>query len=281
MAANSPEFSNLNAIEVEKTRSATGTDMAGTQVHPFYEMYFLLWGERRYFIGNRIYNVAPGNLVIIPKNEIHKTAALNRKGYDRYVVYFTEQSVAELKEKLGSLEFDRFERMGCIQFPPEHARSLRNKMEKLANEFPDSDNLSLAMRHCLLYEIIITALRFGTTKNCAIDDGADKIQTAAKYISENYQSDITLDSAAKMACMERTYFSKKFKALTGLGFNSYLTQTRINAAKALLLSSKMSIGEISDACGFSGANYFGDLFTRRVGISPSEYRKRTGIDNKE
>lgn len=274
-------LSAFDNIEVEKTRSAIGTDMASTQVHPFYEMYFLLWGERRYFIGNRIYNVSPGNLVVIPKNEIHKTISINKKGYDRYVIYFTDKSVANLIELIGREAFAKFEAMGCIQFPPEHAVSIKRKVEELAGEFPDNDPFSSAMRQCLLTEIILAALRFGTAKNCAIDDGADKIQTAAKYISENYQSDITLDSVAKMACMERTYFSKKFKALTGLGFNSYLTHTRINAAKALLHSSKMSIGEISDSCGFSGANYFGDLFTRQVGISPSKYRKRTCIDNKE
>lgn len=260
-------------ITIEKTKSQLATDMAQSQVHPFFELYFLLWGERRYFIGSNIYNVAPGNLVIIPPNEIHKTGALNKKGYDRYVVYFTEESVEELKRLIGTEAFENFARMGCAQFQPEHARLMRDIMDKLSSEESRNDNLSKATKQGLIYDIVVTTLRHGTKKQCATHDGADKIQLVAKHISENYPSEITLESAAQLACMEKTYFSKRFKALTGFGFSAYLTNTRIIAAKNLLASTDLNISEISDACGFSGSNYFGDAFLRATGLSPSAWRK--------
>ena len=87
---------------------------------------------------------------------------------------------------------------------------------------------------------------------------------------------LTLEDAAGLVHMEKTYFSKRFKALTGFGFLDYLTQTRLRAAEDLLTRTSLSIGDISDACGFSGSNYFGDVFRRYHGISPSEYRIRSG-----
>ena len=75
--------------------------------------------------------------------------------------------------------------------------------------------------------------------------------------------------------MEKTYFSKRFKALTGFGFLEYLTQTRLQAAQELLTATEMSIGDISEACGFSSSNYFGDVFRRCCGMSPSDYRLRS------
>ncbi len=263
------------SIYVEKTGSKLATDMAEVQIHPFYELYFLLSGERRYFIGHKIFNVAPGNLVIIPKDEVHKTGALNRKGYERYVMYFSQKSIEDLIQNIGEDRFIQFANMGCIQFPPEQSMRIREIMDRLFVEEDNNDDLSYSVKKALLYDIITTSLRYGTEKSCATGDGADRIQQAAKYISENYSSEITLSGMARMACMEKTYFSKRFKALTGFGFNTYLTQTRLKAAQELLISTKMSINEISDSCGFSGSNYFGDVFAKHYGLPPSEYRKTT------
>ena len=77
-----------------------------------------------------------------------------------------------------------------------------------------------------------------------------------------------------MAHMERTYFSKRFKALTGFGFWEYVTQTRLKEAERLLSETDISIGSVAELCGFSGSNYFGDVFCRWKGVSPTQYRKQ-------
>ena len=111
-------------------------------------------------------------------------------------------------------------------------------------------------------------------KEKAPDGTGNKILDAARYISDNYDREITLQTAAHIACMEATYFSKCFKQLTGFGFRDYVTQTRLKKAEELLRSSKLSISEISDSCGFLSSNYFGDVFKKYKGISPRSYRKQ-------
>ena len=61
-------------------------------------------------------------------------------------------------------------------------------------------------------------MRFGRSTDLETGAGADKIQLAAKYISENYAEQISLGEVAGMVFMEETYFSKKFKTLTGFCF---------------------------------------------------------------
>ena len=126
----------------------------------------------------------------------------------------------------------------------------------------------------LLEGILIRALRYGTPKEPLHGEGADKVQALARYIALNYAQPITLADAAAMACLENTYFSRRFQALTGFGFQEYLTQTRLQAAERLLQDTSLSVGEIAEQCGFSGANYFGDVFRRWKGCSPSQYRKK-------
>lgn len=48
----------------------------------------------------------------------------------------------------------------------------------------------------------------------------------------------------------------------------------------MLLSTDDSITKIALACGFSGSNYFKDLFRREMGCSPREYRRMAGTSSK-
>lgn len=262
-------------IEIEKIKASVASDMLYEHIHAAYELYFLLSGERRYFIGDEIYNVAPGNLVIVPKNVIHKTGVFHQKGYERYVLYFSEASVSELKEEIGDENFRAFLSFGCVQLPPDETHAMRERFERVFAEQVKDDAFSYSVRKSLLTEIIVSALRYGKKKSCAAGEGADKIQLVAHYISENFSEPLSLAGAARMACMEKTYFSKRFKALTGFNFSNYLMQVRLGAAEQLLVTTTMNISEISSACGFSGSNYFGDAFARFYGMAPSEYRKHT------
>ena len=102
------------------------------------------------------------------------------------------------------------------------------------------------------------------------------IQKAAKYICDHYGKELSLAEVSGHVYMSETYFSKKFKKVTGLNFREYLTSVRIKAADELLLETEKTIAEISECCGFSDANYFGDVFKKRKGVSPMQYRKLKG-----
>ncbi|MBQ7821708.1 MAG: helix-turn-helix transcriptional regulator, partial [Clostridia bacterium] len=235
---------------------------------------FLLSGERRYLLGHNIYDVSPGNIVIIPKNELHRTTALHNKGYERYVVYFYDDVGREFSENISGFDLNAFLRLGCVELPEDSAKLIRSYLEQMELESKNRDEYSVICMKNILRNIMITVLRNGKLKSREQNDDADKIQAVAKYIREYYYENITLENAAKIALMEKTYFSKRFKALTGFGFNEYLTETRIHAAENLLEFTTLDIGEVSERCGYSSSNYFGDVFKRYHGCSPVKYRKK-------
>ena len=55
--------------------------------HNSYELYYMLSGEREYFIESSFFKVMPGDFILIPKNLIHRTAG---KGAERILVYFSD-----------------------------------------------------------------------------------------------------------------------------------------------------------------------------------------------
>ena len=93
------------------------------------------------------------------------------------------------------------------------------------------------------------------------------------YIDDNYGNDLTLPGLAKKFGLSESGLSKKIKAFTNMTFKEYLTKTRIEAAKSLLISSEKSITEIAVLCGYNSSNFFGDVFKKNMGMSPSSYKK--------
>ena len=120
----------------------------------------------------------------------------------------------------------------------------------------------------------MAALKHGIPKPPTQGEQTDKIQWTAQYIRVNYNQPLPLDRIADLVGMEKTYFSRRFKQLTGFGFNEYLTQIRLQQAEQLLCQTKLSITEISELCGFNSSHYFADTFRRFKGLPPSQYRKK-------
>lgn len=100
------------------------------------------------------------------------------------------------------------------------------------------------------------------------------IQTAIRYINENFDKELTLKEVAECVHLNPSYFSVIFKEQTNLTFSEYLTRTRIQAAKKLLISTDLLITEVAEKSGYKTSKYFIKLFKELVGVTPSVYRKR-------
>ncbi len=259
---------------IEKKTISRASDMPEMHSHMCHELYFLFSGKRRYFVGHNIYDVFPGNLIIIPKTELHKTSVLEGEGYERFVLYFADDTIEELKSALGESVVEEFLSCGCLSLPSEISKKIEENLEEILSENDRRDSASERLRINLFQNIVLYALRYGKIKDKEKNDSADKIQEVARFISHNYSSEITLSECARRAFMEETYFSKKFRKFTGFGFKEYLIGMRIKAAENFLTQSDLTVCEISEKCGFSSSNYFGDIFKKVKGLSPSEYRKK-------
>ena len=247
-------------------------DTYSMHAHQHCELFFLLSGHRRYFVGHTIYQVDPGDLVIIPPTQLHRTTQIGTSGYERYLLNFYTQDHSAFIRSIGQDTFDNLLSSGCVSFPPAVARQVRQTLEHLERELSAPSEYTGAIAPHLLQDILLQALCCGTKKEPYHGESADKVQQVARYISHHFDQPITLADASAMATMETTYFSKRFKTLTGFGFYKYLTHTRLQAAERLLQDTNLSVEEIAEQCGFSTGNHFGNVFRRWKSCSPSQYR---------
>ncbi|MBD2869904.1 helix-turn-helix domain-containing protein [Paenibacillus arenilitoris] len=83
----------------------------------------------------------------------------------------------------------------------------------------------------------------------------------------------SLQSVAQKVYMTPTYLSLLFKTNTGKTFIEHLTDIRINKAKDMLRSTHYKNYEVAEKVGYQDPRYFSQIFKKKVGLSPSEYRE--------
>ena len=93
------------------------------------------------------------------------------------------------------------------------------------------------------------------------------------YISEHFAEDISVPDLAAKVGLSHYYFIRAFKSETGFTPHEYILNTRIATAQYLLKNTKLTIKDICYQTGFSCESIFCSTFKRRLGISPSQYRK--------
>lgn len=99
-------------------------------------------------------------------------------------------------------------------------------------------------------------------------------ELAKYYIIDNYDKKITLTEICRaIGCSKSTLISI-FKQEFGTTVNAYINDIRINEAKRLLSGTEMSISEIAEITGFYDQAYLSKVFSARLGLSPSEYRRK-------
>ena len=93
-----------------------------------------------------------------------------------------------------------------------------------------------------------------------------------RYIREHYHSELSMQDVARAMNYSEAYFCKLFKQCFKVNFSAYLNEFRVEKARELLATTRLSVREVSVACGYSDSNYFARVFKRITGQTPSEYR---------
>lgn len=100
-----------------------------------------------------------------------------------------------------------------------------------------------------------------------------QVQEAIQYLNDHLQKPLTMRDTADHLHMNASYLSVLFKEQTGLTFSDYLTRKRVQRAKELLSSTRLSIADIADQVGYQTSKYFVKVFRSLEGTSPGQYRK--------
>ena len=98
------------------------------------------------------------------------------------------------------------------------------------------------------------------------------VAEAVAAIRQNYMALYGVEELSEQLGVTKSHLVRAFKQEIGVPPGKYLTNVRIEAVKALLLSDEYNLEMIAGMTGFSGANYLCRVFKREVGVSPAAWR---------
>lgn len=195
--------------------------------------------------------------------------------YDEKALYDIFTSIIELFQEKPTHYVQALDAAGNILYM---SLSLLNNGEQTVSEiFQDKTNGYRSLYELTSVEQIIEWLalfRDGLCKRFASHHKDYKnhiVANVKKYINEHIDEKLTLNKVAEMFNISSNYLSILFSKYNDIGFNDYINQRKIEAAKEMLLSSNLKIYEISNILGFESSFYFSRVFKKLTGMSPRDY----------
>lgn len=100
------------------------------------------------------------------------------------------------------------------------------------------------------------------------------ISRAQKHIETNYQKKLTIDDLSKLANLSKRTFQRRFKSITHFTVTEYIQKVKIEAAKKLIDSHRLTINEIMYEVGYNDPKAFREVFKKNSGMTPLDYKNK-------
>jgi AraC family transcriptional regulator len=101
---------------------------------------------------------------------------------------------------------------------------------------------------------------------------AKRLKNAIAYIMAHLNEDVSIEKIARAVHLSPFHFARAFKISTGRPPHQFVIERRIERAKQMLQSTRLTVGDIASECGFQNQSHFTILFRRRTGLTPNVYR---------
>lgn len=251
--------------------------------HPEYEIVLVTESTGKRFVGDHISDFQPGNLAFLGPNIPHyyrnddkyleEGAVLRARSI---VIHFSEASLG--KDFLQLPEATRlnklFERSLC------GLDVLDTTNQKVSKKLHDIVGLSGLKRWICLVEILLDMAESKTlapiTKSPLIgynEKESSRLCSVLDWIVTNFDNDIRLSEAAKVAEMNENAFSRFFSLRTRKTFSGFVQELRLQKAAKLLVESELSITEVCYACGYNNISNFNRQFLHHYQMNPLRYKR--------
>ncbi|MGJ8692992.1 MAG: helix-turn-helix transcriptional regulator [Thalassotalea sp.] len=177
---------------------------------------------------------------------------------------FTQAQIAPYRMRAKEVLFMLFD---SVVYQCGNAEVLINRLAAIGEQLEQSSSIEL------IDKIILNESQFLAQSILTKPEGeVDKrlIDQIKAFVLAHYHTEISINDLVKALGVSRTQLMKLFKAGTSQTINQYLTETRINKAKSILLVK--SVTDTAFDVGFNNSAYFATVFKKQTGMTPKEYQ---------
>ncbi|WP_310605052.1 AraC family transcriptional regulator [Anaerosporobacter sp.] len=121
-----------------------------------------------------------------------------------------------------------------------------------------------------LYKFLIMFLQDIETPAHSMNIGC--VDKAADWMAQNFSTQKNLSEMCIEIGVSLAHLTRQFHLQKGITPMQYLRNMRLDHSLTLLVSTDLSVEEISGKCGFSNGNYYTKVFRKSFGLTPTAYR---------
>lgn len=103
-----------------------------------------------------------------------------------------------------------------------------------------------------------------------------QVGRVAELVAADLPGSLTLDRLAAEVHLSPHHFARAFKATVGQAPYAYVTARRMDRARQLIGTTRLSVAEVADAVGFANLSHFRRVFRTHAGAGPAAYRVEVG-----
>lgn len=241
------------------------------QFHPFTYFYYLAEGFGKLSIESDMVEVHAGDLIIINSNIGH-TMYLDKDIANIKYFGFGIESIS-----ISGLVDDAAKAINYFHIDNrDKSLKFEDYFEDIYNEYKGNDIFSNSLANAVASTLVINLLRkYRKSITVKHDKKINRqIDYIKSYIDTNYNEDIKLEDLSSMAYMNKFHLISEFKQSYRITPIEYLILKRIEISKNLLISTNHTMEEISALVGFNSQSYFNQVFKKKVGQTPSQFRRK-------
>jgi AraC family transcriptional regulator of arabinose operon len=234
-----------------------------------YIMNLTVKGRGKIFSGEHEFIVEPGDLLLFPPEAVHYygRADDSNEWYHRWVYFRPRAYWADWLRWPHEVE-----RVGHIKLADEQLAnefdSLFLNIEETHKEIrPMSEQLAMN----LLERLLIRCYEVSSLADHAPMD--HRILEACQILSASLSAEVSIEELAEQVFLSPSRLAHLFREQVGVSIVRWRENQRIIRAKLLLQTTPLPVAVIGQQTGYDDQLYFSRVFKKRVGVSPSEYRK--------
>ncbi|AIQ45833.1 AraC family transcriptional regulator [Paenibacillus sp. FSL R7-0273] len=254
--------------------------------HAFVEITYVSEGSGVHYIDDEAIPVEHGTLFFIPVGRSHVFRPRTTKKDRPLIVYNCLFPLTYMEGLRGA--YPQAADI-CDYFTVEHipwfsvkdtTGSYHMLFQELYSEFSARPPGYLAVIAALIVRMLTglyrQQLQSGTSAGARPQWTA--VDEAIACIKANYAGGVTLGGLAAAANLSERQFSRLFRQQTGMSFTGYLHNIRMDAACRLLTDPGYSVAGVAAAVGYADLKFFHQLFKRKIGMAPRQYRLSVRAD---
>jgi AraC-like DNA-binding protein len=237
-----------------------------TGKRPLLEFLFVTAGRFTFTVGEQRKELAAGDLAVF--NAHFDNHGELREGVDRYAcVSFSVAQIAQFDD-LADRPLFEMASLGDRQLVQSQYRRVA------AQHYSPRSTVRAFRLKATVLELLCT-LYEEAQRRASGGAGSTGVGPALEFISDHHaEAGLTLGRVAHAARVSAPHLCRLMKAQTGLSPMRYLEEIRMKRASDLLQRTGLDIKRVSYTVGYRDQLYFSRVFRKRMGLSPSEYRRK-------